>query len=234
MLAGVLLSALLAPLLWCPAPQDQAQCDAAAAEARIKALVAELDGADRAAQDQAAAALRDLPAAQLGPLLAPLLDSKQARTRRVTLKLMRDKGCTQAGGRITTLLHSDQDAAVRREASHALLILHPERAVSALADVAELDHEASVRRAAILDLGSLRNRAALDALVDILAGQIEKGDDYLAGITARALTLCTGKTLGTNVEGWRHFASTFQEETETEEPPADEPEEDAPERPEDE
>ncbi len=227
--ACALLPALFASLLLCPPPQDKAPGDAAAAAARLRTLVAGMDSADRAVQDEAAAALRELPAAQVGPLLVPLLDSRQARTRRLTLRLMRDLGWNRCSGRITTLLHSDQDAAVRREASHSLAVLHPAVAVSALADIAVLDHDAAVRRAAILDLGSLKTRAALEALIDILAGLLEKGDDYLTGVTVRALTLCTGKSLGTNVEGWRHFASTFQKETE--EPPADGAEETAPDQP---
>jgi HEAT repeat protein len=207
LLATTVLS-LCWPLLASPAVAGEEQRPV---RAQLERALTLLESTEAAEQDQAAEILRGLPPAQVGPALLRPLESKQDRVRRVTLRLLRDVRYDKCRGRIRDILRQDTDATVRREASHALVALHPDGAVDALTTAAVHDRDVRVRRAALLDLGTLRTPEALDSLIDQLEAQLDEGDDYLAGVTMRSLTYCTGKTLGKNVEGWRHFAEEFKE-----------------------
>ena len=208
-------------------PQDESdasivESEQTSREDEINRAVSEIASGDRARQEEARLYLRRLPPKTVGTRVKPLLKSKDAGTRRQVLKLLQDVGFRGASNHMRRMLLSDGDPLVRREASHAFAALHPDESIPALTICATVDIQISVKRAAILDLGRIRNKKALSALIGLLEEYMEKNDVYLVHVTLTALTHCTGRSFGANVEGWRHFAEDFgkepEESAESEEP----------------
>ena len=216
MSVGLAATALL--MLCVPLTGEPKQAGAEQAERKLKlqSAVRLLDSDEPHQQDQAAEILGSLPPTEVGPALQGPLKSDRERVRRVALRLLRRTGYDLCQGRIQNLLRIDPEPKVRREACHALAQLHPGTAADALITAATHDRDVRVRRAATLDLGGLRTPEALLALIDQLEEHLERDDEYMAGITTRALTFCTGQTLGQNIEGWRHFAEGFGEDDQDE------------------
>src|SRR5690606_5153614 len=144
--------------------------------------------------------------------LRPKLTSDSSDTRRAAIRLVRQLRIERADQVLTQLLRGDSDPKVRRDAAHALAEIAPEKAVDRLRTAAFLDREPGVRRAAVQDLGRIGSIAAANALCDVLEDAITQDDAYFTSLAERALTLATGQTHGTNLEGWRHWLASRPDE----------------------
>ncbi|MFG0318851.1 MAG: HEAT repeat domain-containing protein [Planctomycetota bacterium JB042] len=172
----------------------------------LDVLAARLESSDPAVRDDAAERLaRHDDARDVWKAVEEMLRSDSADTRRATIRVVRKLRIEEADAAVARLLRKDPDAKVRRDASHALAEVAPRKAVSRLRSAALYDDEVIVRRAAIQDLGRLGSLDAARTLCDLLEEAIVDEDAYFSTLAQRSLTLATGQTFGTNLEGWRHW-----------------------------
>ncbi len=186
--------------------------EAAAAEREppsLDVLAARLESSDRAVRDGAAESLaRHDDARDVWKAVEKMLRSESPSTRRATIRVIRKLRIEEADAAVARLLRKDPDPKVRRDASHALAEVAPRKAVSRLRSAAQYDDDVIVRRAAIQDLGRLGSLDAARTLCDLLEEAIAADDAYLSTLAQRSLTLATGRSFGTNLEGWRHWIAT--------------------------
>lgn len=201
----MLTSAALALSLLLPGEtKGDAKVEAKRVDPTLSAAVADLGGADEDKREAAAAMLAKRKAEEIGPLIVPLLDSKAAEVRIVTLRLLRQRPWEKAAREVEMVLRRDADREVRREASHTIGAVDPEGAVAALKDCAVNDLELMVRRTALADLGMLQSLPAAEALFELYQRLLDEQDEYLAEIARKALVTALEEDYGDNLEGWRH------------------------------
>lgn len=172
-------------------------------------LAKDLESDSVLVREEAEELLGSTTAEEAWPHLPEALHADLPEARRAALRLVRKLRCEKGQGVVLKILRQDRDAKVRREAVHALASLRLEKAVPHLKSAASLDQEIFVRRAAINELGTIGGYEATCALVDLLEDAISSGNEYLTGLTSRALTTATGRRFGENIEGWRHLAESM-------------------------
>ncbi len=182
-------------------------------------LAAALQSDDESTRDSAVESLTQLSVADVAPIAQTAMNSANSEVRLAALKILRhvprtgpvDMKLTRSVCRdLARVLGTDRVDENRREACHVLAEWSPDGAVVVLCKSATNDSADTVKRAAINDLGRLASVDSASALVDVLQFMIEQKDEYLIGQTTLALTLATGKTLGENVEGWRHLVADLR------------------------